>query len=143
MFWSDKKRPSPPPATQEEQFVEWLLLNGKEFDVFRKIYKSNLEPYLRLNKNSVIEELRNFPDKDSLSDRLGEMSVFYVQNFLPMLENAGGIRALGFRDTKAQATIAMMQIKLQIFHYILKYKYKDSITIRTESVCGPLEDIYS
>ena len=142
MFGSDKKRPSPPPAEQEEQFVEWLLRYGKEFEVFRKIYRKNLEPYLRLNKNSVLEELGNFPDKESLRDRLGEISLFYMQNFMPIIEKEGGIRALGFRDTKAQASIAMLQIKLQIFHYILKYKYKDEATSDMETVCGPLENIY-
>lgn len=142
MFWSDKKHPSPPPAEQEEQFVEWLLRYGKEFEVFRKIYRENLEPYFRLNKKSVLEELGNFPDKESLSDRLGELSLLYVQDIMPILEKEGGLRALGFRDTKAQASIAMFQIKVQIFHYILKYKYKDDVTSYMETVCGPLENIY-
>lgn len=137
----DIKRPSPPPAEQEEQFVEWLLLYEKEFEVFRKIYRKNLEPYLRLNKKSVLEELGNFPDKESLRNRLGEMSLFYAQHFMPILEKEGGISALGFRDTKTQASIAMLQIKIHILHYILKYKYKDEVTSYMETVCGPLENI--
>ena len=54
-----KKRPSPPPVEQEEQFVEWLLRYGKEFEVYRKIYKSNIDGYVRINKEAVLKELRD------------------------------------------------------------------------------------
>ena len=35
----------------------------------------------------------------------------------------------------------MLQIKLQVFNYILKYKYRDELNSMMETVCGPLEDL--
>jgi len=142
MFWSKEKSPSPPPAEREEQFVEWLLRYGKDFEVYRKIYKSNIETYVRTNKNAILEELRNYPDRDSISRRNGEVSIIYAEGFMPLVEGAGGIRALGFQDTQVQAYAAMALIKLNLFHYILKYKYNDKTTRYMEEICGPLENIY-
>jgi hypothetical protein len=142
MFWREKKRPSPPPIEQETNLVEWLLLHGNEFETYRKIYRINLEPYLRINKISVLEELGKYSDMESLRNRVGELSQLYVQDFMPIVEGSGGIRALGFSDTKTQAFAATLLIKIKIFHYILKYKYKDAVTIRMERICGPIEKIY-
>lgn len=139
MFWHSKKRPSPPPAEQEEQFIEWLLRYGNDFEIYRKIYKSNIDKYVSLNIAAVMKELREHNDKNRLNDRLGKMSSFYVENFTPALEESGGLL---FLNTMNQAAVAGVEIKITIFHYLLKYKYRDKITILSESVCGPLEDIY-
>ena len=138
MFWHRKKRPSPPPLEQEQQFVEWLLRHGKDFEVFRKIYKSDIGKYVRINKQSVLQELTKYPNKETLSDRLGYLSTFYVREFLPLVEKRGGIF---FLDPQAQAHVAMLQIKVQVFHYVLKYKYRDKVTSAMETICGPLEDL--
>ncbi len=140
MFWRSKKRPNPPPADHEEEFVEWLLHYGKEFEVYRKIYKADLEKYVALNKREVMKELANYSDKDQLSDRLGKMSVFYQENCMPSVQKARGVM---FLDPINQAVVAGIEIKIAIFHYVLKYKYKDMLTVLSEDICGPLEDIYN
>lgn len=138
LFWRRKNRPSPPPVEQEEEFVEWLLRHGKEFGVHRKIYGRDIGKYVRINKKSVLEELQKYPNKVTLRDRLGYLSTFYMREFMPAVEERGGIF---FLDPQAQAHVAMLQIKLQAFNYILKYKYRDEVTSMMETVCGPLEDL--
>lgn len=138
MFWRRRKRPNPPPVEQEEEFVEWLLRHGKEFGVYRKIYGRDIGKYVRINKQSVLEELAKCPNKESLSDRLGHLSTFYVREFMTAVEERGGIL---FLDPQSQAHVAMLQIKMQAFSYILKYKYRDEKTSMMETVCGPLEDL--
>ena len=87
---------------------------------------------------SVLEELAKCPNRETLSDRLGYLSTFYVKEFLPIVEERGGIF---FLDSQAQAHIAMLQIKVQAFYYISKYKYRDEVTSAMETICGPLEDL--
>ena len=138
MFWKNRRRPKPPRIDQQQQFVEWLLRYGKEFRVYRQIYKRNIEKYVDINKQSVFEELENHPDRQSLSDRLDYLSIFYAKEFMPIVEKSGGLQ---FLDPNAQAHVAMLQIKIQVLFYISRYKYQDKVTTLMESVCGPLEDL--
>ena len=138
MFWKNQSRPKPPPIDQEQQFVGWLLRYGKEFGVYRRIYKRSIERYVEINMQSVLEELEKYPDRQALSDRLGHLSSFYVEEFLPFVEKSGGLQYL---ESKAQAHVAMLQIKIQVLFYILRYKYHDKVTTLMESICGPLEDL--
>ena len=137
---SRETRPSPPSAEDEQQFVEWLLRYGKDFEIYRVIYRSGIEKYVRINLDAVMKELNDHSNIQSLRDRLGKMSTFYVEEFMPIVEAQGGIRKI---EPRLQADIAMLQIKLQIIQYILKYKYSDKLTAEQEKVCGPLEEIYS
>ena len=123
---------------QEPEFIEWLLRYGEEFGVYRKVYKRGIENYVRINKQSVLEELAKCPNKEALRDRLGHLSTFYLREFMPGVEERGGIF---FLEPQAQAHVAMLQIKLQAFNYILKYRYHDEVTSMMETVCGPMEEL--
>lgn len=140
MFWKSTKRPDPPLADQERPFVEWLLRHGKDFEIYRRIYRRDVDNYVRINLDAVMKELANHPTKESLSARLGAISLLYAEEFMPLVEKSGG---LPFCEPKLQAYAAMIQIKANALHYILKYKHKDKLTIAQETVTGPLEDIYS
>ncbi|MCI0565019.1 MAG: hypothetical protein MN733_41670 [Nitrososphaera sp.] len=142
MFWKKRKRPAAPPPDQDEAFVEWLLRYGQEFDTFRKIYAANIEKYVDINKRAVLKELQDHPDHESLSQRYSAGCSLYAEGFMAAVNDSGGIRALGFQDPQLQANIAMFQIKLLIFHYVLKYKYKDRVVIHSEYITGESEELY-
>ena len=114
------------------------MQHGEEFRVYRKIYERDVGKYVRINKQSVLEELAKCPNKETLRDRLGYLSTFYAREFMPIVEKEGGVF---FLDPQAQAHVAMLQIKVQVFNYILKYKYRDEVTSMMETVCGPLEEL--
>lgn len=139
MSWGTKNRPPPPSVRQEHEFIEWLLRYGKDFDIYRAIYHRDIDKYVRINLESVRKELSNNPDSERLSDRLGAMCQFYAEQFMPLVNRKGGIHLL---EPQFQAHVAMLQIKVQVLHYILKYKYNDTLTSAMEGVAGPLEDLY-
>ena len=143
MFWNKKKRPKPPPATHEEDFVDWLLRYGEEFEIYRKIYSANIEKFVSINKAAVMKELHGYPTHESLNQRYSDGCILYTEGFMSAVEKSGGVRALGLQDPQQQANVVMFQIKLLIFHYILKYKYNDAFIKHSEYLTGKTEELYS
>jgi hypothetical protein len=98
-------RPSPPSPENERALIEWLLRYGRDFELVRTIYGSNLDRVVQLFANEAEKELREHNSHEALRARNDGTHRLFVEGFFPALNN--DIRNILFLEPKRQADFMM------------------------------------
>ena len=121
-----KKRPEPPQVDEEEKFIEWVLTYTDDLESVRKLYKSNLNKFIKINVKSVLQEIREHKlvSSDAVMDRAGEIGEFFEENFRPLIEKRGGLANC---PVELRSAAAMLIVKMSALLYLAKHKFKVDI----------------
>lgn len=134
-------KPSPPLPHNERAFIEWLLRYGRDFELVRMIYASNLDRAVQLFANQADKELREYNSHETLRARSDYIHRLFAEGFFPAISN--DIRNILFLEPTRQAEYMQIFVKMALLDYILLYKYKDKLLVAKETVEGlGLEKLY-
>ena len=117
-------KPKMPPISDEPGVVDWFLKHDDLLKDIRKKFSS--QEMWALTQDHLLD-LKNFPDGDSLSQHLQDLSRKY-DKILPLaaeVHKRGGASSDDQREIFAKVLLneAILASKLRILGYILKTKY--------------------
>ncbi len=142
MFWKKKKKKisasERPSVSDTEDFVEWLLRYGKDFEIFRTSSQSTLTRFVRVQSENILQEFAANGDEESLTASIIAGCADYASNYQRLVDTAGGMRNLPSHvHTKAFPLL----VKLRGLMYLLHHTYGTQLTEPMLAVCDPLDEI--
>jgi hypothetical protein len=133
--------PSPPPPANERALIEWLLRYGRDFELVRTVYPSNLDRVIQLFADEAEKELREHDSHRALRDRSDRIHELFAEGFFPAL-NSDIRNILSLEPTK-QGHYMQIFVKMTLLDYLLLYKYKDNLQVAIGKDDGlALENLY-
>jgi hypothetical protein len=134
-------KPPPPSPDKERALIEWLLRYGRDFELVRTTYGSNLDRAVELLANGAEKELREHNSYEALRARSARAHQIFNEGFFPALNN--DIRNILFLEPTEQGRYMQIFTKMVLMDYFLLYKYKDPMQVaKFEETDFGLEKLY-
>jgi hypothetical protein len=114
--------PRAPSPENERGLIEWLIRYGRDFELVRKIYRSNLDPVTSILADAAQKELRDHNSYGSLLARSKKIRDLFLELY-PSINN--NILNILYLDPTNQAYYVEVYMKMTVLDYFLLYKYKD------------------
>ena len=127
-------KPSPPSPDSERALIEWLLRYGRDFELVRTMYGSNLDEAVALFANAAEKELREHNSHDALRDRNARIHQLFSEEFFPALNK--DIQNIVHLDPTKQGMYMQILVKMTMLDYFLLYKYKNTLLCKYKTNCN-------
>ncbi len=86
-----KKTPEAPSISNEQEYIEWFAEHSKTVAHLRIFFLHDMSTFVSATTLGAMEILRDYPDGDSLFERIGDLSVAYEKKMKPLIERRGGL----------------------------------------------------
>jgi hypothetical protein len=134
-------KPSPPSPENERAFIEWLLRFGRDFELVRTIYASDVDRVVKIFADETVKELHQYDSHEALRERNDKIRRLFHDGFFPSLNN--DISNIRFLEAVEQGRYMQIFVKMALLDYVLLYKYKDKLQVAMSQEIGlSLEPIY-
>ena len=135
---SQRNMPTPP-IKNEKDFIEWMLRNDEELEMFRALIpKKNIDLVVNSTVKEIMRELSEFPNGIALMNKLGVIGEYYQSTLMPMINDRGGIQSLPSCPEEIIIVFLSCITKFTILPYFIYYKYGKNLPLDI----FPLKDLW-